>query len=201
RSDDLLLRQYRPRTQLRAPAHLRSRPLVSAIDAHNHLGPTPFAGAWSERTAAELAVTLDACGIAGIVDLDGGHGDALRHEIDRWRPIGDRVAVFAGLDVASWPGDPAFGETEARSLREGVTAGAAGLKVWKTLGLRARDEAGRLIAVDDARLDPVWATAGELGVPVTIHIADPIAFFEPLDETNERWEELIANPDWHFSPT
>jgi predicted TIM-barrel fold metal-dependent hydrolase len=37
-----------------------------------------------------------------------------------------------------------------------------------------------------------------LGIPVTIHIADPVAFFDPLDEYNERWEELHANPDWHF---
>jgi predicted TIM-barrel fold metal-dependent hydrolase len=33
-----------------------------------------------------------------------------------------------------------------------------------------------------------------------IHVADPIAFFEPLDEHNERWEELSAHPDWHFWP-
>jgi predicted TIM-barrel fold metal-dependent hydrolase len=172
------------------------------VDAHNHLGPTPFGGDWSTRPAAELAGVLDECGIARIVDLDGGHGDALRTELDRWLgALGERVAVFAGLDVDSWSADPGFGETEAARLREAVRAGAAGLKVWKTLGLRARDGAGRLIPVDDVRLDPLWAAAGELGVPVTIHVADPIAFFEPLDPANERWEELVANPDWHFWPT
>ncbi|GAC1670263.1 MAG: hypothetical protein NVS9B8_13420 [Candidatus Limnocylindrales bacterium] len=40
-----------------------------------------------------------------------------------------------------------------------------------------------------------------MGLPILIHIADPIAFFEPLDATNERWEELHAHPDWHFWPT
>ena len=44
----------------------------------------------------------------------------------------------------------------------------------------------------------MWEAAAELGVPVTIHIADPIAFFDPLDERNERLEELLANPDWWF---
>ena len=57
------------------------------------------------------------------------------------------------------------------------------------------------MAVDDARLDPLWAVAGELGVPVTIHVADPIAFFRPLDARNERFEELLDHPDWHFWPT
>jgi predicted TIM-barrel fold metal-dependent hydrolase len=56
------------------------------------------------------------------------------------------------------------------------------------------------VPVDDARLDPLWAAAGELDVPVTIHVADPIAFFEPLDARNERWEELHQHPDWHFWP-
>jgi len=111
------------------------------------------------------------------------------------------VAVFAGLAYDDWPSDAAFGETEARRLRDGVAAGAAGLKVWKLLGLRARDVSGRLVPVDDPRLDQLWAAAGELGVPITIHIADPIAFFDPLDARNERWEELQAHPDWHFWPT
>ena len=31
-----------------------------------------------------------------------------------------------------------------------------------------------------------------------IHTADPAAFFEPIDETNERWEELSRHPDWSF---
>ena len=56
------------------------------------------------------------------------------------------------------------------------------------------------MAVDDPRLDPLWAAAAELDLPVLIHIADPIAFFEPLDATNERWEELHGHPDWHFWP-
>ncbi len=175
---------------------------MPAIDAHNHLGPSPFAGAWGAATGRELARVLDAAGVAAIVDLDGGQGEALRREVDRWRrELPGRVAVFAGLDYPMWATDDAFGEVEARRLRDGVAAGAAGLKVWKTLGLHARDRSERLVAVDDPRLDPIWATAGELGVPVTIHVADPIAFFEPLDATNERWEELRLHPDWHVWPT
>jgi len=56
----------------------------------------------------------------------------------------------------------------------------------------------RLVTVDDERLDPLWAVAGELKLPVTIHIADPVAFFDPVDNRNERWEELADNPDWQF---
>ena len=199
--DRLALDDYRPSQQLRVPEHGVPRPRFPVIDAHNHLG-VQFGGGWAGRTGADLAPVLDAAGMAAIVDLDGGWGDRLRGEIARWQTgLPGRVAVFAGLDYDRWTEDPAFGETEARRLREGVVAGARGLKVWKVLGLRAGDPGGRLVPVDDARLDPLWAAAGELRVPVTIHVADPIAFFEPLDARNERWEELHAHPDWHFWPT
>src|SRR3954452_9048514 len=200
-SPEITLARYLPRQRLRVPEHRVDRPLVPAIDAHNHLGQ-PFGAEWTGRSAADLAVALDESGIEAVVDLDGGWGDGLRREIARWQDaLPGRVAVFATLDYERWAGDRAFGETEAARLRDGVGAGARGLKVWKTLGLRARDPSGRLVAVDDPRLDPLWAAAGELGVPVTVHVADPIAFFDPLDEHNERWEELRENPDWHFWPT
>ena len=200
-ADAMLLSRYRPRSRMRTTARHVPRPRFPAIDAHNHLG-SAFGGDWTARSAHELAGALDAAGVEAIVDLDGGWGVGLRREIERWQgPLPGRVAVFAGLDYERWPADARFGETEAARLRDGVAAGARGLKVWKTLGLRARGPDGRLVAIDDPRLDPLWATAGELGVPVTIHVADPIAFFDPLDETNERWEELQAHPDWHFWPT
>lgn len=197
----LALEDYRPRQALRTPETHVPRPRFPVIDAHNHLGPV-FGGDWPSRSAEELEGVLDAAGVERLVDLDGGQGDGLRREIERWQlALPGRVAVFSGLDYGMWAEDPRFGETEARRLREGVAAGARGLKVWKHLGLRARDPRGRLVAVDDPRLDPLWAAAADLGVPVTIHIADPVAFFEPLDACNERWEELHAHPDWHFWPT
>jgi predicted TIM-barrel fold metal-dependent hydrolase len=56
------------------------------------------------------------------------------------------------------------------------------------------------VTVDDDRLAPMWRVAAELRLPVVIHIADPIAFFDPIDERNERTEELALHPDWHFWP-
>jgi predicted TIM-barrel fold metal-dependent hydrolase len=198
---ELRLADYRPRSMLRVAVHDVDRPRYPAIDIHNHLGSS-FGGDWSTREPAELIATLDAAGVEQVVDLDGGQGDELSREIDRWqRRWPDRVAVFAGLDYDAWADAPDFGEKEADRLRESVARGAHGLKVWKLLGLRARDADGRLVAVDDDRLDPLWSAAADLHVPVLIHIADPIAFFEPLDPTNERWEELHDHPDWHFWPT
>jgi predicted TIM-barrel fold metal-dependent hydrolase len=51
---------------------------------------------------------------------------------------------------------------------------------------------------DDKRLTEVFAAAGELGLPILIHTVDPIAFFQPLDGNNERYEELQREPTWWF---
>jgi predicted TIM-barrel fold metal-dependent hydrolase len=167
---------------------------------HEHLGPV-FGGDWRQRPVPELLATMDEAGIVTLVDLDGGQGDALSETVERFQePHPDRVVVFAGLDYEAWSTEPAFGALEAERLRDSVARGARGLKVWKLLGLRARDPEGRLVAVDDPRLDPLWQAARELTVPVLIHIADPVAFFRPFDDDNERAEELALHPDWQFWP-
>jgi predicted TIM-barrel fold metal-dependent hydrolase len=134
--------------------------------------------------------------VAAIVNLDGMWGDELEANLQRYdRAHPGRFVTFAHLDWRE-TAEPGFGERMVVSLRDSVARGARGLKVWKHLGLRFRDDHDRLIAPDDERLDPVWSAAADLEVPVTIHLADPIAFFDPVDERNERLEELLGNPDW-----
>jgi predicted TIM-barrel fold metal-dependent hydrolase len=168
------------------------------VDAHNHLGRWLTEGDWAAPDVGELLATMDACNVNAIVNLDGMWGDELEANLERYdRAHSGRFVTFAHLDWRE-TAEPGFGERMAASLRDSVARGARGLKVWKHLGLRFRDDRDRLIAPDDERLDPVWAAAADLEVPVTIHLADPIAFFDPVDERNERLEELFANPDWWF---
>jgi predicted TIM-barrel fold metal-dependent hydrolase len=143
---------------------------------------------------------LDAIGVERVVDLDGRYDDGLRRELDRWSAISDRVVVFAGLRDETFAEVEASGEVEAERLRGSVAAGARGLKIWKTLGMSVRDRTGALVAIDDSRLAPLWRAAEELHIPVLIHVADPVAFFQPLDRRNERWDELRRHPEWHRPP-
>ena len=68
------------------------------------------------------------------------------------------------------------------------------MKVWKDLGLTLRDATARW----SSPTTRAWSTrsprAGELGLPMLIHTADPIAFFDPLDAHNERLDELRGQP-------
>jgi hypothetical protein len=75
--------------------------------------------------------------------------------------------------------------------------GAQGVKVWKDLGMYARDDKGKLIKADDSRLDPFWARCGELGLPVLIHTADEKEYWQPLTFNSFHYG-LRAEIDQHY---
>jgi hypothetical protein len=91
-----------------------------------------------------------------------------------------------------------FTELCIRHFEEDLSKGALGLKITKELGLHFRNDDGSMIPVDDERLFPIWKRAGELGVPVLMHISDPVAFFLPIDEKNEHYQTLNEFPGWSF---
>jgi predicted TIM-barrel fold metal-dependent hydrolase len=168
------------------------------IDAHNHLGEQ-FGAGWINKPVSELVEVLDQARVRCFIDLDGGWGeDILDAHLKKYKnSYPERFKVFGGVNWEMWNslGD-AFPEWAASRLALQKEHGAEGIKIWKNLGLQVCDHTGKLVSVDDPRLEPIWVTAGELGLPVMIHVADPIAFFDSPDETNERWEELNANPEW-----
>jgi len=194
------LTDFRPKSQLLTKTTLVEKPRFPVIDAHNHLSE-PFGG-WDAKPLPELLDLLDEAGVTTYVDLDGGWGEEiLNAHLDHFKAKApERFQVFGGVDWSQWERiGSGFPEWAAGRLKVQKERGAQGLKIWKNFGLQARDQNRKLVEVDDPRLISLWETAGELGLPVMIHVADPVAFFDPLDETNERWEELQAHPDWIFT--
>jgi len=141
---------------------------------------------------------MDATNVRTVVILTGMWRDKLQKVIaEMVKPYPGRFMVFTQIDWSKID-DPSFSQQMVEQLDDAVARGARGLKVLKDLGLGVRDKSGKLLAVDDPRLDPVWEECGRLGIPVSIHVTDPEAFFHSVDNTNERYEELIEHPDWSF---
>lgn len=172
------------------------------IDLHMHIE------AKEERYQRALKI-MDAAGIGLGVNLSGGivtpgtNGEP--SEFERAQALGERVAPgrflqYFNLDYAGWD-KPDFAERAQRQVEQAHRLGAAGLKEYKRLGLYLRDGAGKLIRIDDAKLDPVWRRCGELGLPVSIHVGDPKAFWLPFNKDNERWAELKDHRPWWFGDT
>jgi predicted TIM-barrel fold metal-dependent hydrolase len=145
---------------------------------------------------------MDQSGVQVYVDLDGGWGEEiLQTHLDHFKHTApERFLHAAGINWSAWSehGED-FGEWAAERLQVQKTWGAQLLKISKVLGTTVMDETGQRVLPGDSRLEPIWTAAGELNLPILIHVADPVAFFDPVDETNERWEELQNNPDWQFT--
>lgn len=197
--DDLPLREWTPKSMLRVSSTEVPVPHTDCIDVHNHLGRwLSDDGDWIIPDVGSLLATMDSRHVASIVNLDGMWGEELEANLDRYdRAHPGRFHTFCQLDW-SLLARPDGARALLHSLEDSAARGARGVKIWKTLGLSFRDADGRLVAPDDARVVDVVARAGELGLPVLIHTADPIAFFAPLDANNERIDELRGAPDWWF---
>ncbi len=192
----ILLKDFHPEPTLHAAVHEIQRAKFPVIDVHTHTNDA--AGIGDRVDPKEMVARMDRLNIKTIVILTGMWGDKLQTIIDDMvKPYPGRFVVFTQLDWSKI-NDPNFSQLMVRQIDDSVARGARGLKVLKELGLGVRDSTGKLIPVDDPRLDAAWEECGRLGIPVFIHVADPEAFFHPIDASNERYEELIDHPDWSF---
>jgi len=207
-TDEPLLKGFRPEPMLKRPSHVPERAKYPVIDAHNHL--------FGDAAPEDLLRVMDEVGVRAFVNVTGNATLPYSNNCYtiRRREFGvfadayvrahpGRFAAFTMSDFAQW-GDPvlmkdaAFVDGAIQRLEGDVTQGACGLKVTKELGLFFRDSSGAMIPVDDERLSPIWTRAGELGIPVLIHVSDPVAFFLPIDERNEHYTTLKEFPGWSF---
>jgi predicted TIM-barrel fold metal-dependent hydrolase len=185
------IREYKPKSQLVVPQHPVPRAKYPVIDIHSHQS-TPISPGDFDR----VMKGMEENNLRILVNLSGGSGDRLRQGVEALRAskYKDRMVLFANVNFREGVG-PGFGAKAAAQLEADFKAGAMGLKIFKDLGMFVRKADGSRLAVDDPELDPIWQTCARHNAPVLIHIAEPPAFFEPLDYTNERWLELALFPD------
>lgn len=190
--------EYDPISTLVVPENPVKRAKFPFIDVHSHQ--------WNVTVdrVATLVREMEEINMQVMVNLSGRGFDRAAGDIGSQAYLNGMVKRFNGEAPGRFivftnvsfknVGTEGWSEGAVKQLEEDVENGANGLKIYKSLGLRNLDINGGRIAVDDPRLDPVWAKCGELGIPVLIHAADPKPFWDPHDEKNERWLELKLRP-------
>ena len=185
----LKLSDFRPRSMLARPEHEIRWPKFPVIDYHNHL---------DAQEPREILKIMDECGVERVVNITMQTGEKALEMIRKFHSLSpERFATYAWMDWSDVT-SAGFFERAVDRLERLVEQGVCGMKIWKDLGTKVRDADGSLLRVDDERLDPLYEKAAELNVPIMYHIADPDAFFLPIDATNERYEELAAHPEWSY---
>ncbi len=188
--DELLLSDFQPKTDLDVPVTDIQRSKFPSINVHAHFHRS------TKRTPEEMIKIMDACNVTTTFELDGGLGPELDEDLAKYaQAYPGRFKILANFGFGQQISDWDYFRKEVDGLEEAKRNGAIGIKIWKNLGLWTRDENRKLIPIDDERVDPLWKKAGEIKLPILIHIADLPANFAPLDRFNERYEFLKANLD------
>ena len=162
------------------------------IDAHVHT---------SAQYYGALLSLVGSFGITRFVNLSGGTGDGLLRSLQVSAPFEPQIAVCLNIDWQQIDA-PDFGAKQEAAMTKAFAWGARCVKISKALGLyvkyKTQSNNQALLPIDHPRLNPIWSTAGKLGLPIYIHTADPKAFFEPAVPENERYDELSLHPNWSF---
>ncbi|MBC7897690.1 MAG: amidohydrolase family protein [Cytophagaceae bacterium] len=185
---------YRPRNTLRAPAHPVPKAKYPVIDYHGHPGGNLMG---SQEGLDNLGAALDGINVRMIISAGNTSGDQLKRVVDLVKAspkMKDRVRILTGIDLRS-VGSPGWAEKAIAQMEADVVAGAVGIgEVGKGFGLSTKKADGTRLKIDDPALDPVWAAAARLRLPVFVHTADPPEFWQTIDYNNERWLELALFP-------
>jgi hypothetical protein len=183
-------RPTQPEKPHETPVSVRTEPApIPKLDVHLHVAP--------EVAQATLEVLLESGIEVGLNASGGEPGMGLEVSAQIAEVSGGRLLPLCNLSLSRVV-EPGFEPYVRDSLERCKALGGRGLKISKFLGLGLTDRNGKLIAVDDPALDPVFRHAGRLGLPVLIHSGDPRAFFEPVTPSNERHAELSLHPGWSF---
>ncbi len=181
-AEQILLKDYRPRSIHKVPRTEVKKAKYPIIDVHSH----PYA-----KTAEQIAQwvrTMDAVGVEKTIILTGATGAKFDEIYEQYAKYPDRFELWCGFDMRG--SDRAgFGAEAVKELERCYRKGARGVGELsdKGAGLSYSDDDERRSGPhpDDPRMDALFEKCGELGMPVNLHVADPIWMYEPMDQHND----------------
>jgi predicted TIM-barrel fold metal-dependent hydrolase len=127
---------------------------------------------------------MDEVGIEKTVLLTGAHGADFDRLVELYSRHPTRFELWCGFDYTGHD-QPGYGPAAVAELERCVRKGARGVGEEGDKGLGMGFGEARGLHFDDARLAPLLDRCADLGIPVNIHVADPIWMYQKMDETND----------------
>ncbi len=178
--ETILLKDYRPNSLYKIPISEVSRAKYPAIDMHSH------AYAKTPEEIVEWVKNMDEVGIEKTIILSGETGQEFDDIYRKYSVHSDRFELWCGFDYTGYD-QPGFGPQAVRELERCHQAGARGVGELHDKGKGLTSDTVNAFGMhpDDARMDPLFERCGQLGMPVNIHVADPIWMYQAMDNTND----------------
>ena len=179
--EKLLLKDYRPRSIYEIPQTVVKKAKYPLVDMHTH------AYAKSARQVDQWVRTMDEVGIDKVVILSTATGEEFDEIYARYARYPDRFDVWCGFDYTGYD-QPGYGPAAVKELERCYKVGARGVGELGDKGkgmFYCRPTKAWGMHIDDERMDPLLSKCAELGMPVNIHVADPMWMYESMDKTND----------------
>jgi len=188
--ETILLKDYRPQSVYRIPKTEVPRAKYPVIDMHTHQ--------YAETAAnvADWVKIMDEVGIEKSIILTGAAGKEFDGLYERYSRYPGRFQLWCGFDYTGYD-KPGFGPAAVKELERCYRAGARGVGELGDKGTGMDFDKAVGLHPDDPRMDALFEKCAELGMPVSLHVADPIWMYEKMDKTNDglmnAWEWRLDN--------
>jgi len=177
---EILLKDYRPQSLHKVPVTEVAKAKFPAIDMHSH--------PWVEtpQQIAEWVRNMDEVGVEKTIILTMTAGAKFDNFYRLYSKYPNRFELWCGLDLTGYD-KPGFGPAAVKELERCHRLGARGVGELHDKGKGLASGESKTVGMhpDDARVDSIFEKCGELGMPVSLHVADPIWMYQKMDKTND----------------
>jgi predicted TIM-barrel fold metal-dependent hydrolase len=176
--DQILLKDFKPVSLHKVPVTNVARARYPAIDMHSH------AYAKTPEEVDRWVRVMDEVGVGKTVLLTGAHGADFDRLAELYSRHPTRFELWCGFDYTGHD-QPGYGHAAVAELERCVRKGAKGVGEEGDKGLGMGFGKAKGLHFDDPKVGPLLDRCADLGVPVNIHVADPIWMYQKMDETND----------------
>lgn len=179
---DLKLNHFRPQSIYNIPKTSVEKPAFPVIDMHSHNYAENAAG------VDQWAATMDELGIERTVVLSNQTGAGFDSVVAKYAAYPDRFELWCGIDFTGYDSDEGWTGHAIREIERCHGLGARGIGEMSDKGLgilNSKPTKAFGLHFDDPVLRPIWEKCAELGMPVNVHLADPMWMYQPMDSTND----------------
>jgi uncharacterized protein len=178
--ETLLLKDYRPESIYKIPVTKIAKAKFPIIDMHSH----PYAK--TAQQIDEWIGNMNDVGVEKTIILNMATGAEFDEIQRKYSKYPERFEMWCGFDFAGYD-KPGFGPAAVKELERCRRAGARGVGEIhdKGKGLRSGKSNAPGMHPDDPRMDALFEKCGELGMPISLHVADPIWMYQKMDRHND----------------
>jgi len=176
--DQILLKDFTPVSLHKVPVTNVARARYPIIDMHSH------AYAKTPEDVDRWVKVMDEVGVEKTVILTGATGAEFDRLTELFARYPTRFELWCGFDYTGYD-QPGFGPAAVAELERCVRKGARGVGEEGDKGLGMKFGRAKGLHFDDPKVAPLLDRCADLGVPVSIHVADPIWMYQKMDETND----------------